>query len=273
MSQGNEIDIFELPEETEYIEEIDNGDGLLRAQNVKADGDGFLHGRIAENISRTDEGRGSGTHGRTDDISHASQHRSLPARTGSRPFTPDEEETINLANSGPLSRETVTDNRCLRRDKQTALRQVAATTKKSTPKQSTMSRITRSQVKISAGALIIMAKALSSISTNGDPFTYAEAMQSPQRDNWRQAMNEESESILLNNTFTAVNSREARQLHTKPIGSKWVYKTKHNPDGSVRYKARLVIKGYEQTDFGETYASVGKLTTFRYLISQIGRLE
>jgi hypothetical protein len=47
--------------------------------------------------------------------------------------------------------------------------------------------------------------------------------------------------------------------------------TKHNPDGSTQYKARLVIKGYEQTDFGETYAPVGKLTAFRYLISLIGR--
>jgi len=84
-------------------------------------------------------------------------------------------------------------------------------------------------------------------------------------------MEEESTSILLNNTFSALNSREARQLQVKPIGSKWVYKTKHNPDGSTRYKARLVIKGYEQTDFGETYAPVGKLTTFRYLISLIGK--
>jgi hypothetical protein len=73
-SQGNEIDIFEPPEEIEYIEEIDNGDRLLRAQNVEADGDGFLHSRIADNISRTDEGRVSGTHGNTDDISHASEH-------------------------------------------------------------------------------------------------------------------------------------------------------------------------------------------------------
>jgi hypothetical protein len=84
-------------------------------------------------------------------------------------------------------------------------------------------------------------------------------------------MEEESTSILLNNTFSALNSREARQLQVKPIGSKWVYKTNHNPDGSTRYKARLVIKGYEQTDFGETYAPVGKLTTFRYLISLIGK--
>jgi hypothetical protein len=31
-------------------------------------------------------------------------------------------------------------------------------------------------------------------------------------------MEEESTSILLNNTFSAPNSREAQQLHVKPIG-------------------------------------------------------
>jgi hypothetical protein len=60
-------------------------------------------------------------------------------------------------------------------------------------------------------------------------------------------------------------------LRVKPIGSKWVYKTKHNPDGTIRYKACIVIKRYEQTDFGETDAPVGKLTTFRYLISLVGK--
>jgi hypothetical protein len=79
-------------------------------------------------------------------------------------------------------------------------------------------------------------------------------------------------SFLLNNTFSALNSREARQLKVWLIASKWVYKTKHNPDGSIWYKAKLVIKGYEQTDFSETDAPVRKLTTFRYLISLIGRI-
>ena len=46
---------------------------------------------------------------------------------------------------------------------------------------------------------------------------------------------------------------------------------KHNPDGTIRYKARLVIKGYEQTYCGATYAPVRKLTTFRYLISLVGK--
>jgi hypothetical protein len=129
--------------------------------------------------------------------------------------------------------------------------------------------ITRGQVKISANTLIIMAKALTS--TTSDPSPYAEAVDSPQHDHWKRAMEEECTSILLNSTFTTVNSREARQLRVKPIGSKWVYKTKHNPDGTIWYKACQVIKGYEQMDFGETYAPVGKLITFQYLISMVGK--
>lgn len=39
-----------------------------------------------------------------------------------------------------------------------------------------------------------------------------------------------------------------------------------NPDRSKRYKARLVIKGFEQTDYGGTYAPVAKLVSFRMMI-------
>jgi hypothetical protein len=91
-----------------------------------------------------------------------------------------------------------------------------------------------------------MAKAFAS--TTSDPLTYAEAMGSPHHKHWKQALKEECTLILLNNTFTTGNSQKARQLRVKPTGSKLVYKTKHNPDGAIRYKARPVITGYEQTD-------------------------
>ena len=77
------------------------------------------------------------------------------------------------------------------------------------------SRVTRSEGKASAEGLLTSA-------ATGDPFTYAEAMESPRRDLWKRAMEEESTLILLNKTFSAVNSREAQQLQVKPNGSKWV---------------------------------------------------
>jgi hypothetical protein len=120
----------------------------------------------------------------------------------------------------------------------------AITNQSSEPQPPITNCVTRRQVKICGNALIIMAKAVASTSFNSDPFTDAEAMDSPPRDDCKRAMEEECTSILLNNTFTTINSQEASQLRVKPIGSKWVYQTKHNPNGTIQYKAPLVIKGY-----------------------------
>jgi hypothetical protein len=131
--------------------------------------------------------------------------------------------------------------------------------------------VTRSLGKISTNVQIIIAKALASTSINSNPFTYAEAMDSPQQGDWKRVMEEECTSILLNNTFTTNNSPEERQVHVNPISSKLVDNTKNNPDGSIRYKVLLVIEDYEEKDFGETYDSVRKLTTFQYLNSLVAK--
>ena len=56
-----------------------------------------------------------------------------------------------------------------------------------------------------------------------------------------------------------------------PIGSKWLFKSKHKADGSIdKFKARLVAKGYSQQegiDFEETYAPVAKLNNIILLVA------
>ena len=52
--------------------------------------------------------------------------------------------------------------------------------------------------------------------------------------------------------------------------SPWVFKIKKNPDGSKRFKARIVMKGFMQRqgiDFINTYAPVAKWSTIRTLLA------
>ena len=80
----------------------------------------------------------------------------------------------------------------------------------------------------------------------GEPTSYQEALSQDDTGKWAEAINAELHSLELNDTWEYVSE----QVGMKPIGCKWVFKTKTNPDSSKRYKARLVIKGFEQTDYG-----------------------
>jgi len=110
--------------------------------------------------------------------------------------------------------------------------------------------------------------------TSDEPKTYTEAISSSEAHYWREAIQNELASIDKNGTWTYVN-RSQVPPQRRPIGSKWVFKRKLNPDGSInRYKARLVAKGYAQQsgiDYDETFAPVARLTSIRVLLS-IGAL-
>jgi len=108
-----------------------------------------------------------------------------------------------------------------------------------------------------------------------EPRSYKAALQSPQASEWKEAMRQEWQALIENHTFDIVPLQKKATYGAitdmeEPIGCKWIYKRKTNPNGSTRYKARLVIKGYEQKegiDYDETYAPVSKMATFRMLLA------
>lgn len=99
-----------------------------------------------------------------------------------------------------------------------------------------------------------------------EPTCFDEAVENV---NWEKAMDEEMAALYGNETWDLVPLPEGKNA----IGCKWVYKMKHNNDGSInKYKARLVAKGYGQTygiDYEETFAPVAKMATVRVVIAVV----
>ena len=73
--------------------------------------------------------------------------------------------------------------------------------------------------------------------------TYNKAITSPQSSFWMNAINDEMNSMLQNDVWILVELLKC----CRPIGCKWVFKTKRDAKGQIEsYKVRLVVKGYSQ---------------------------
>jgi hypothetical protein len=99
-----------------------------------------------------------------------------------------------------------------------------------------------------------------------EPICFEQAVGNPE---WDNAMDEKMAALDANATWELVALLEDK----KAIGCKWVYKVKHNADGSMnRYKVRLLAKGYAQTygiDYDKTYSLVAKMTTKKAIIVMV----
>lgn len=102
--------------------------------------------------------------------------------------------------------------------------------------------------------------------SGGDPVTLDEALARPDGDKWKEATTDELRSFEENEAWEIVDIPESGTI----VKCKWVFKRKVCADNSVRYRARLVAKGYTQKpgiDFDETFSPVVRHSTLRLLIA------
>lgn len=105
-----------------------------------------------------------------------------------------------------------------------------------------------------------------------EPLTVAEALSRPDKEQWKQAMFEELQSFEENNAWELVDPPESGTI----VENKWVFKGKCESEEKVRYRARLVAKGFTQRpgiDFDEIFSPVVRHSTLRLLIGLSVQLD
>ena len=101
---------------------------------------------------------------------------------------------------------------------------------------------------------------------DADPTTQSKAYDSSCCKEWENAEIEEMASIYQHNVGTLVKREKSMNV----LGSRFVYKSKRKPDGTIyRWKARLVCQGFKQIegiDFHETFSSQARLPSIKLLL-------
>lgn len=106
-----------------------------------------------------------------------------------------------------------------------------------------------------------------------DPINLHQILESPNKEKWINAMKDEYKSMQDNQVWELVPLPEG----IKPVGCKWIFKTKQDSGGNVeRYKARLVAKGYTQKegiDYKETFSPVSTKDSFRTIMALVAHYD
>ena len=100
-----------------------------------------------------------------------------------------------------------------------------------------------------------------------EPGSYRKAMMSPDRLEWKKAIDKEYDSQIKNNTWTLVTLPTGRRA----IGCLWRFKVKRDQDGQIiKYKARLCARGDHQeagVDYIESFSPTVRYQTLRTLLA------
>ena len=104
----------------------------------------------------------------------------------------------------------------------------------------------------------------------GEPRHYKNAISSDENKLWIKAIKEEIGNFYKRDVWKKVPRSVLKGK--KPLGNRWVFKKKIETDGSVRYKARVVVKGYTQipgVDFTDSYAPVATDSAMRTVFALV----
>ena len=111
------------------------------------------------------------------------------------------------------------------------------------------------------------------IHDDDDLTTFEKATSSSHASDSLSAMHEELASMSHNDVWDLVEL----PVGCEPVGCKWVFKTKRNPNGEIeRYKARLVAKGYSQRegiDYKETFSPVSTKDAFCVVMALVAHFD
>lgn len=105
-----------------------------------------------------------------------------------------------------------------------------------------------------------------------DDITYAEAISGPEKQQWLQAVAEELQSFADNKVWEVVDAPDNASI----VQCKWVLKKKFDHDNKVRFRARLVAKGFTQkagVDYQDTFSPVIRHSTLRLLLAMSVQLD
>ena len=86
------------------------------------------------------------------------------------------------------------------------------------------------------------------------------------------AMQEEMNSLQKKKTYELVELPKGK----KALRNKWVFKLKKDSEKLVKYKARLVVKGFSQkhrVDFDEIFSPVVKMSSIQVVLGLVASLD
>ena len=110
------------------------------------------------------------------------------------------------------------------------------------------------------------------IGDDDTPKTIKEALACKDKKFWKKSAIAEINNFLKRKTWRFVRKLWVKSIGRRTIAVKWVFKIKHEPDFSLRYKSRVVSKGFMQipgVDYTEKFSPVAQPTTVRIVLVMV----